>query len=629
VYKVQDDYHRSSVGKAVRDCGGEAYDTLGGGARATSERQAGFRHDHRVTDHLFTLRALIDRAHAGKHAFTAFVDFSKAFDTILRDLLWRRMREIGLHGEILAALHAMYRDVRCRVRAPEGLTDSFESTWGVKQGCPLSPLLFSLYVDPLEEELLMEDATEEIAGDFLRLAGVPIPCLLFADDLVLLSSTRAGLRAMLGTLERFSRRTRLTVNRSKTKVVVFGARFEKARAEGAIYIDGGAIKTVSSYRYLGVEISCGGSWTPAVQALSAAGLRASHALRHRCAEIHLYDPGLRAELFNSLARPVLLHGSEIWGATAQIGLTSFGRQESDATEQVHRSFFRSLLGVRASTPGVSILGEFGRVPLFIDRVRAISLYLNRLVGLRGNGRLVSIAFEDSVRLWEEVEFMQHATALPESCPPLTMVRGWFGDAIHILGRQYSPMGPFDQLPECDTAAIVAHMQRPYLTGPHRQGPVKAVYDSLRDGASYCSAPYIRSQYFTEAYRTLARFRTGSHDLAGTTGRWVARESSSSHEHRLCTQCRLHRIEDEKHFIFECPVYRFLKTVQYPDLFVGRSSLRSFMGQADQYCVASFIRDCFIGHGHMYGHLSHEPLWLLWDFKINLSIYLADTNETAR
>jgi hypothetical protein len=38
VYKLQDDYHWSSVGKAVRDYGGEAYDTLNGGARATSER---------------------------------------------------------------------------------------------------------------------------------------------------------------------------------------------------------------------------------------------------------------------------------------------------------------------------------------------------------------------------------------------------------------------------------------------------------------------------------------------------------------------------------------------------------------------------------------------------------------
>jgi hypothetical protein len=149
-----------------------------------TRRLAGFRHDHRVADHLFTLRVLVDRAHAGKHAFAAFVDFSKAFDTILRDLLWRRTQEIGLHGEMLSALQAMYRDVRCRVRTPQGLADSFESTWGVKQGCPLSPLLFSLYVDPLKEELLTEDATDDIDGDFLSLAGVSVPRLLFADDLV-------------------------------------------------------------------------------------------------------------------------------------------------------------------------------------------------------------------------------------------------------------------------------------------------------------------------------------------------------------------------------------------------------------------------------------------------------------
>jgi hypothetical protein len=66
--------------------------------------QAGFQHDHRVADHLFTMRALVDRAHAGKHAFAAFVDFSKVFKTIPRDLLWRRMQEIGLHGEMLSAL---------------------------------------------------------------------------------------------------------------------------------------------------------------------------------------------------------------------------------------------------------------------------------------------------------------------------------------------------------------------------------------------------------------------------------------------------------------------------------------------------------------------------------------------
>jgi hypothetical protein len=94
------------------------------------------------------------------------------------------------------------------------------------------------------------------------------------------------------------------------------------------------------------------------------------------------------------------------------------------TEQVHRSFFRSLLGVRASTSGVSILGEFGRFPLFVDRVGAISLYYNRLLRLRDSGRLVSLAFEDSVRLAEEVE----CRAVPPR-PCLGSI------AVHDIGAQ--------------------------------------------------------------------------------------------------------------------------------------------------------------------------------------------------
>ena len=180
-------------------------------------------------------------------------------------------------------------------------------------------------------------------------------------------------------------------------------------------------------------MSCSGSWTPAVESLSAAGTRACHALRSRCAELALYDPGLRTELFDSLVTPVLMHGAEVWGATSRVSMSSFGEQETDPTERVHRSFLRSLLGVRVSTPGISILGEFGRFPLLVRRVRAISLYYNRLFSLHGSGRLVDLAFQDSIRLWEEWEFMRDSTALPGIRYPVPRVRGWYGDTLHMLG----------------------------------------------------------------------------------------------------------------------------------------------------------------------------------------------------
>lgn len=230
--------------------------------------------------------------------------------------------------------------------------------------------------------------------------------------------------------------------------------------------DGEPIEIVASYRYLGVEVAHTGSSSAALDALSAAGSRACSALRSRCAEIHLYDPHLKVQLFDSLVQPILLHGAEIWGVTSQIGLNSFGKQERDGTEVVHRGFLRSLLGVRASISSIAILGEFGRYPLLVRRFRAISLYDNRLLHLRGSGRLVSLAFEDSFRLWEEAEYLRCSSALIPGIE-VPYVQGWFADFCTMFNGCYGPANSYHLLSKCNTQAAVSYIQSRYLKGAHR------------------------------------------------------------------------------------------------------------------------------------------------------------------
>ena len=130
--------------------------------------------------------------------------------------------------------------------------------------------------------------------------------------------------------------------------------------------------------------------------------------------------------------------------------------------------------------------------------------------------------------------MHDSAALPGIQHHVPRVRGWYGDTISMLGRLGYRTADLQRLGEWDVRSMIHHLQRRYLTGSHRLGSVKETYDRLRDWDSYSCAPYISTGYFTEAYRCLARFRTGSHDLAGVTGRWgVARDSHSSHLHRLC------------------------------------------------------------------------------------------------
>ena len=95
--------------------------------------QAGFRKDHRTTDQVFVLRTLIERARADRQPlYSCYVDFKKAYDTIPRDLLWLKLQRIGVHGEFLRAVQALYAEVPMGVQLADGMSTTFQSLLGVK-----------------------------------------------------------------------------------------------------------------------------------------------------------------------------------------------------------------------------------------------------------------------------------------------------------------------------------------------------------------------------------------------------------------------------------------------------------------------------------------------------------------
>ena len=72
------------------------------------------------------------------------------------------------------------------------MSEPFDVAKGVRQGCPASPLVFALYVDRLAE--MVDSETREWSRwerDQVRLAGMLVPLLLFADDMVLIARTGA------------------------------------------------------------------------------------------------------------------------------------------------------------------------------------------------------------------------------------------------------------------------------------------------------------------------------------------------------------------------------------------------------------------------------------------------------
>ena len=80
------------------------------------------------------------------------MDFTKAFDYVVRDNLWFKLIKLGLRGNILNIIKSMYESVKSRVKFCNKIGNEFFCSLGVRQGECLSPLLFSLFLNDIEEQ---------------------------------------------------------------------------------------------------------------------------------------------------------------------------------------------------------------------------------------------------------------------------------------------------------------------------------------------------------------------------------------------------------------------------------------------------------------------------------------------
>ena len=108
----------------------------------------------------------------------------------------------------------MYTNDRLCVRVDDKMTESFMSEVGVRQVDVLSPSLFKIFINDLPS--IIDDKTDSITLD-----GEKIPCLLYADDLVLFSDTKNGLQEKLNILNKYCTEWCIDVNVKKTKVIIF------------------------------------------------------------------------------------------------------------------------------------------------------------------------------------------------------------------------------------------------------------------------------------------------------------------------------------------------------------------------------------------------------------------------
>jgi hypothetical protein len=187
------------------------------------ESQGTFRWDRRTEDNIFTLQGIcaLRKSKKGK-TLLAFLDLSKAFARVWREGLFYLLWKNGIQGKCWKLLRSLYSNVSNKVLFGDFESDWFDQEFGLKQGCVLSPTLFSILMNDLVSMLSEQNLGVNLASDIIN-------CLLFADDIVLMGKSEQELQTLLNITARLASKWNLTFYSKESKVMVIGQKTDKLK----------------------------------------------------------------------------------------------------------------------------------------------------------------------------------------------------------------------------------------------------------------------------------------------------------------------------------------------------------------------------------------------------------------
>jgi hypothetical protein len=201
--------------------------------------------------------------------------------------------------------------------------------------------MFNIFVNGIVETLQDENSDPVLIGN------TSINTLLYADDLVLLSSSPQGLQNFLEKLSVFCASLKLEVNISKSKALIFNSNgksfsnhfyYNNSIIQTVIYYNNSIIQTVTQYCYLGITLKYNGNFGLATSILMEKARKALFKLKK---SIGLNNPcKLLEKLFDSIIVPIMLYGCEIWGIESVLKC-----KDSEPHEKFHVKLIKELLGV--------------------------------------------------------------------------------------------------------------------------------------------------------------------------------------------------------------------------------------------------------------------------------------------
>lgn len=517
-----------------------------------SEYQFGFRKDHRTTDSMFILeRIMSDYRKSKKKLYLSFIDFRKAFDKVWRAALLYKILNLGIGGRFYAVIKDMYNDNQSAVKTNGMRTEYFDCPLGVRQGDGLSPTLFNVFVNDLKDLFNSCECTPALYGN------ITIGCIQYADDLVIISESYDGMQSALNKLSSYCNQWKIEINTSKSKIMV--ASSKKFIPAKKFKIDGCELDFVPKYKHLGLLFTYNGQFNSGQEHLTDRATKAWFSVRNGLFNHKVWPVNIYLKAFESVIKPILMYGSEIWGQYL------INRKDSNvfkmpkfdvslACERLHVKVCKQILRVPRKATNIAVLAELGRLPLYYNIIQSVVKYYVRLESMQSNCLLKKI-YDTSIlkgnKIANVARYVEQNLNITNSNFNDNSSKGLYIRKVSQNLRLYfhDKFFSFMQSEENKKLSTYKHIKPNYEIEPY----IFAIED-----------PWIRKE--------VTCFRISAHNLLIERGRY----KNIDRNERFCTLCNDGSIETEFHFMMECALYRELRNKYlYSLLLLSNSNLNDW------------------------------------------------------
>ena len=272
------------------------------------DSQAAYQPGRGTIEQIIALEQIIEKSiEFNNPVYIAFIDFTKAFDSIKLDKLWAILEKTSMNKRYINLLKLTYDNSTATIQSDIGTSRHIKIQKGVKQGDILSALLFCIVIATV---ILQAEAE---CNSRYSIGGNLISNLSYADDIAAISRSSTELQQFLNCVVKYSAEVGLFVNVSKTECMTT----DKNSPPLNITIYGKPIKHVSEFVYLGHKLSCTNDGTAAVKHRIGLGWAAfeknKNILVSKRIPLHI-----KTKIYNTYVLPVVLYGLECVNWTTKL-----------------------------------------------------------------------------------------------------------------------------------------------------------------------------------------------------------------------------------------------------------------------------------------------------------------------